>query len=136
MKFFMSVVLAGVLAVGAFAGDQDSLKANMQKLNDTATKLENAFNIGDTVNAAALSKELDGQVKSLFSNSDKVKEMLPKGKEKFALTAMNFSRNIDKATVSMMENLDAKNFGKAQKDFMKAKQGCMNCHALVRDWGK
>lgn len=135
MKILNVLMLAGLVAIGANAADAGTLKGNMQKLNDSMTKIENAFNTGDMNGAAAIAKELDAFNKTLFDNSDKVREMLPHGKERYTNIAMSQSIKLDKALVALTEDIQAKSYDKAQKDFINAKNACMNCHSIVRDWG-
>jgi len=129
------VVIASLMAIGASAGEYD-LKIDMHKLDDSMMKVQNAFITGDVKGATAAAKELDANNKAIFSNSDKVKDMLPAGKGQFANIAMNYSKNIDKATTALIEDIEAKKLDKAQSEFLNAMKACMNCHNLVRDWGK
>ncbi len=135
MKILNAIILTGLATVMLNGAEAGVLKGNMQKLNENMTKIENAFNTGDMNGAAAIAKDLDTFNKSLFDNSDKVREMLPTGKERYANIAMSQSRKLDKALVALTEDIQAKSYDKAQKDFMNAKNACMNCHAIVRDWG-
>lgn len=135
MKILKIAAILGIVTAGAFASGEN-LKSNMQKLNEHMTKVEKAFNTGDLNGAVEMAKELDSFNKSLFDNSDKVKAMLPAGKEKYSNIAMSYSQKLDKALVAMGENIQAKKYDRAQKEFMNAQKACMNCHALVRDWGK
>ena len=135
MKILNAIILTGLATVMLNGAEAGVLKGNMQKLNENMTKIENAFNTGDMNGAPAIAKDLDTFNKSLFDNSDKVREMLPTGKERYANIAMSQSRKLDKALVALTEDIQAKSYDKAQKDFMNAKNACMNCHAIVRDWG-
>ena len=117
------------------AGEFD-LKLNMLKLSENLQNLQDSFITGDIKNATKFAIELDSLNKTLFANADAVKKMLPKGKEKYANTAMSYSKNIDKFSTAMLDGIHEGKYDKAQGEFLAVMRSCMNCHNIVRDWGK
>jgi len=129
-----TALIAGTLS--AAEAPKFDMKSNMHKLNESLNKVQSAFMTGDMKGAADFIIELNGVNKSLFVNSESIKPMMPKGKEHLSGVAMGQSKKIDDASHKMLEAVTAKSYDKAQSEFKAVMTACMNCHNIVRDWGK
>jgi hypothetical protein len=133
------ILTAAVLMAGALSASDApkvDMKSNMHKLNESLNKVQSSFMTGDMKGAAGFVVELNTINRSLFVNSESIKNMMPAGKEHLSGVAMNQSKKMDEASNKMLEAVNAKNYSQAQSEFVAVMRACMNCHNIVRDWGK
>ncbi len=109
------------------------MQKSMSMMDQGMSQIQKGF-INSNINLIKDGAKLVEEGNALFSNTDVIKEYLPKDKKHMINVAENASKSITLDLNVLELNLDDKAYVNAANAYSDMLNACSRCHSIIREW--